>query len=171
MSDLSYRAKRIAELEQRRKNRTIEAGPNYRLRVPEHLKDPNLEYRWSNDDAKGNIYNRTNIDTWDFVTSDEIALDGNNSGPGSRIERIVGSDKEGKPLKAYLMCKPKKWVHEDRKRRNRPHEELMEQIHSKPIPLGGEADLSTDEQHAYVPREAKLPAGVKSGASGIRRRA
>lgn len=171
MSDLSYRAKRIAELEERRKKRTMSAGPNYRLGIPEHLKDPNLEYRWSNDDAKGNIYSRTNVDTWDFVTNDEIALDDRNSGAGTRIERVVGADKEGKPQKAFLLCKPKKWVREDRERRNRPHEELMQQIHAKPVPLGGEADLSTDEEHAYVPREARLPAGVKSGASGIRRRA
>lgn len=166
--ELTYREKRIAALEERRSKRNSADGPAFRLGVPAHLKDPTLDYRWSNDDAKGNIYNRTEIDTWDFVTSDEIALDGRNSGPGSRIERIVGVAEDGKPLKAYLMCKPKKWAIEDRLRRNRDHEAVMKQIRERPVPLAGDADLSSDEQHAYIPDEARLSG--RAAAAGIRRR-
>lgn len=165
--ELSYREKRIAELEDRRRLRASEIGPNFRLSVPEHLKDQSLTYRWANDDAKGNIYNRTQIDTWDFVTSDEIALDERNTGPGNRIERVVGVGEDGKPLKSYLVCKPKKWAIEDRIKRNKAHEEIMKQIHTRPVPLSGEQDLSADEEHAYIPREAQLPSGR---APGIRKR-
>ncbi len=169
MKELSYRERRIAELEARHKKRASEPSAKYRLAIPEHQKNVELDYRWVNDDAKGNVHYRTNEDTWDFVTSDEISIDSRNSGTGSRIERVVGVGADGKEMKAYLMCKPKKWAIEDRIRRNRDHEEIMKQIHARPVPLGGETDLSADEEHAYVPREAQLP-GTRAGASGIRRR-
>ncbi len=168
MTELSYRETRTKELAERRAKRTSEPGPNYRLTVANELKRNDLEYRWINDDAKGNVNYKTNVDTWDFVSADEIANDPRNSANGSRVERLVGTKEDGTPLKAYLCVKPKAWHEEDRIRKNRQHEDIMKQIHTRPVPLAGEADLSADEEHAYVPTEAKLPPS-KRDQLGLRR--
>ncbi len=152
---LSYRQQRTAALEKRRASRTTSTGPNFRLSVPDALKSPELEYRWINDDAKGRLFEKTGSDTWDHVTSDELALDDRNSGGGTRIERVVGTAENGAPLKAYLCCKPKAWHAEDEARRLAAHGELMAQIRREPVSVAP-AGLASDIAHAYTPAEARV---------------
>jgi hypothetical protein len=157
---LSYRQQRTAALESRRNARTTAAaGPTFRLSVPDALKNPELEYRWINDDAKGRLFEKTGADTWDYVTSEEIALDNRNSGTGTRIERVVGTAENGEPLKAFLCCKPKAWYAEDEAARLASHSELMAQIRREPV-SAVPAGLAADREHAYTPAEARMSAAA-----------
>lgn len=161
MSDLSFREKRLRELAERRKERSAEYGPSYRLTIPDnvaiYLKSNDLVARWINDSDNGRIYDKTQRDTWDFLTSAEVSGDPRNANPDSeRITRRVGTKEDGSPLLTYLCVKPRKWHEEDARKRARPHEEMMAEIRERPVKtLSGDADLSEDEEHAYVPREAK----------------
>jgi hypothetical protein len=165
-NDLSFREKRQKELEARRKERTGEYGPSYRLTVPsnvqEYLDQHGLVGRWVNDDDKGRIYDKTERDTWDFLTTKEVTPDPRNIN-GERIARRVGTKEDGTALFTYLCVKPKKWHDEDARRRARPHEEMMAEIRNRPLKTAADSDLSDDEEHAYIPRE------VKSRARGIKR--
>lgn len=163
----SYREKRLAELTERRKKHEGEFGPSYRLTIPDnivkYLEANELVGRFINDSENGRIYDKTQRDTWDFLTNEEVADDPRNVIPGNeRIARRVGSKVDGSPLLAYLCVKPKKWAEADRAKRARPHEEMMAEIRDKPLKTSQSEDLSDDEEHAYIPREAKTRAkGLK----------
>lgn len=166
-SNLSYREKRLAELKERRAKNTGDYGPSYRLTIPEsvtnYINARGLVARWVNDDEKGRVHDKTQRDTWDFLTNEEVADDPRNANPGGeRIARRVGTKEDGSPLYTYLCVKPKDWYEQDAKRRSRPHEEMMAEIRERPIRTAQESDLSSDEEHAYIPSEVKLRAkGIK----------
>lgn len=168
MSDKSFREKRLAELKARREKHSGDYGPSYRLTVPDnvtnYLNEHNLTARWFNDNDKGRIYDKTQRDTWDFLTNEEVSDDPRNATPGGeRISRRVGTKEDGSPLFTYLCVKPKDWYEADAKRRAKPHEQMMAEIRDRPIKtLSGEDDLSSDEEHAYIPKEAQIRAkGIK----------
>lgn len=167
MSKNSFREKRLEELEARRKEHNTEQGPSYRLTIPanvvSYIEAHDLSPRWINDNDSGRIYDKTQRDTWDFLTNAEVSDDPRNAIPGNeRIARRVGTQKDGSPLLAYLCVKPRKWFKEDAAKRARAHEEMMEQIRFGPLKTHQSEDLSDDEEHAYIPREAKLRAkGIK----------
>ncbi len=167
MSKNSFREKRLEELEARRKAHNVNDGPSYRLTIPdnivEYLEANDLVARFINDSDNGRIYDKTQRDTWDFLTNAEVSSDPRNIDAGSdRIARRVGTKEDGSPLFSYLCVKPRKWYKEDAARRAKPHEEMMEQIRVGPLKTHNSEDLSDDEEHAYIPREAKLRAkGVK----------
>jgi len=167
MTNLSYREKREKELAERRALRVSEDGPNYHLTIPAnvqaYLKANGLVGRWLNDDEKGRIYAKTQRDTWDFLTHSEVSGDSRNVDNSDRIARRVGAKADGSPLMTYLCVKPEKWFNEDARKRARPHEEMMAAIRSKPLKTAGEADLSDDAEHAYIPKE------VFKKARGLRR--
>lgn len=164
---LSFREKRLAELEERRKAHIGDYGPSYRLTIPanvvEYLKDNDLVGRWINDNDSGRIYDKTQRDTWDFLTNTEVADDPRNAVPGSeRIARRVGTKDDGSPLYTYLCVKPRRWYQEDAKKRAKPHEEMMAEIRERPVKTSASSDLSDDEDFAYIPQEAKTRAkGLK----------
>lgn len=167
MSEISFREKREKELAARRQLRMGEYGPSYRLTIPDnittYLKANNLVARWINDNDSGRIYDKTQRDTWDFLTSAEVSDDPRNANPGGeRIARRVGTKEDGSPLLSYLCVKPRGWFEEDATKRARPHEEMMAQIRERPVKTSASDDLSDDEEHAYIPQEAKLRAkGIK----------
>lgn len=167
MSELSFREKRERELAERRQKHAGHYGPSYRLTIPDnittYLEANNLVARWINDTDNGRIYDKTQRDTWDFLTSAEVSDDPRNANPGSeRISRRVGTKEDGSPLFTYLCVKPKDWYKEDAAKRARPHEETMSQIRERPLKTSQSEDLSDDEEHAYIPKEAKLRAkGIK----------
>lgn len=168
MTEHSFRERREAELTERRKAHSQEYGPSYRLTIPnnivEYLKVHDLASRWINDNDSGRIYDKTQRDTWDFLTNAEVSDDPRNAiQNGERIARRVGTKEDGSPLLAYLCVKPRKWFNEDAAKRSKPHEEMMDQIREGPVKtLSSGADLSDDEEHAYIPREAKTRAkGLK----------
>src|SRR5688572_2935267 len=118
MSENSFREKRLAQLAERRKARTADYGPSYRLTIPdnvvEYLKSHDLVPRWINDNDSGRIYDKTQRDTWDFLTNVEVSDDPRNATPGDeRISRRVGTKEDGSPLLTYLCVKPRKWFEED----------------------------------------------------------
>ncbi len=166
-SELSYREKRLAQLKAKREQHSGDYGPSYRLTIPEsvttYLEQNGLVARWINDDGRGRIYDKTERDTWDFLTSDEVSGDPRNANPdSSRIARRVGTKEDGSALLTYLCVKPKDWYDVDAKRRAKPHNEMMAQIRNRPIKTAAEADLSDEEETAYIPKEVKLRAkGIK----------
>lgn len=165
-SDLSFREKRLKELEHRRIERRGDYGPSYRLtvsnEVQEYLDKHGLVGRWINDDDRGRIYDKTERDTWDFLTMNEVSTDPRNIADGKHARR-VGTKEDGSALFTYLCVKPKPWFDEDARRRTKPHDEMMAEIRNRPLKTAAESDLSDDEEHAYIPKE------VKSRAKGIRR--
>jgi hypothetical protein len=165
--ELSFREKRERDLRERRLAHNGEYGPSYRLTIPEniakYLDTHDLVPRWINDSDSGRIYDKTQQDTWDFLTNAEVSDDPRNAIPGGeRIARRVGTKEDGSPLFTYLCVKPRKWYQEDAARRRKPHDEMMAQIRERPLKTSQSEDLSDDEEHAYIPKEAKLRAkGIK----------
>lgn len=163
----SFREKRLAELQERRAKHEGDFGPSYRLTIPDnivkYLEANDLVGRFINDTDNGRIYDKTERDTWDFLTNDEVSDDQRNINPGSqRIARRVGTKEDGSPLLSYLCVKPRKWWEADRAKRAKPHEEMMAEIRDKPVKTSASKDLSDDEEHAYIPEEAKTRAkGLK----------
>lgn len=167
MTANSYREKRLKELEERRAARTADYGPSYRLTIPSnivtYLEANDLVPRWINDSDNGRVYDKTQLDTWDFLTNAEVSDDSRNAIPGSeRIARRVGTKEDGSPMLTYLCVKPRKWFEADAAKRARPHEEMMAEIREKPLKTSQSEDLSDEEDFAYIPAEAKLRAkGLK----------
>lgn len=167
-SELSFREKRLAQLKARRDERSGTYGPSYRLTIPDsittYLEQNNLVARWINDNESARIYDKTERDTWDFLTNEELSADPRNANPeGSRIARRVGTKQDGSPLFTYLCVKPRDWYEQDAARRAKPHNETMANIRNRPIQTAAEEDLSSDEENAYIPKEVKLR------AKGVRR--
>jgi len=149
------RAEKIEALKARREKYAgnSKATDEYNLGVPSNLMDPNLDYRWVNDNQNGRFHSLTNNDTWDPVHCDELGLDERNCEPGNtRISRIVGTNRDGTAMRAYLCCKPKEWVAEDRARKLRRHREVIAQIDKDRMT----GPLSQAGDKAYAPREARL---------------
>jgi hypothetical protein len=148
------RAEKLEALRARRaKTNFDDDSLQYNLGIMGSRKNPDLAYRWINDNEKSRLHVLTKSDTWDFVESDELGLDERNTDTkDSRISRIVGTNKDGSPMRSYLCCKPKEWVSEDRARRVKPHREVIRQINERQVsgPLAGAGD------RAYVAKEATL---------------
>jgi hypothetical protein len=148
------RAEKLEALRARRAKTTLDGDAyKYRLGIMGDQKNPDLDYRWINDNEKARIHVLTKQDTWDFVESDELGMDDRNADTkDSRISRIVGTNKDGSPMRSYLCCKPKKWVEEDRARRRAPHRDIVSQIDRREVAKS----LSSAGDKAYVAKEATL---------------
>jgi hypothetical protein len=132
-------------------------GLDYRLHVPEDLKDPRYTYRWINDEP-GKIFQATEQDDWDFVYDERIRTEGDgaqkNTGEGTRISRVVGRSKTGEPLRAYLCRKLQEYFDEDNRKRHRKWQELTAQVEQGYTPGAGGL-FNSDPEHAYIPRDAR----------------
>jgi len=106
--------RRIEEERAKRKQRgkLDNSTLNFKLSVPNELKDPRLTYRWVNDSAMR--HHMMKQKGWDYADNAEIASDGRNSGVGTRIERIANERTTPTVEKAFLMCKPKEFYEEDK---------------------------------------------------------
>ena len=107
-------ARRIEELRARRKERASVdvSGLNQKLSVPEAMKDPRFTYRWVKD-VNTRHYEMKRKD-WEYVEDANIAQDERNSGIGTRIERVGDERTTPKPVKTFLMRKPKEFYEEDK---------------------------------------------------------
>ncbi len=139
-------------------------GYDLRLEVPEHLKDPNYEYRWINDE-RGRLAQRTTQDDWDFVDGKELNIASHDDGKNKnetdgRIRREVTSATSPRPLFAYLCKKRKEYVEADFREEmamNRRRQNTI--LHNQDA--GGEGSLTAGApQHVYIPREIKTAIGV-----------
>lgn len=108
MTEARERADRKTEERQERRRRsdtTIDGGQRLKLAIPEavseRLKSEGREARWINDEGN-RIHNLTKLDDYDRVEGVEPV--------------VVGTSKEGKPIKAYLHSKPVRFLKEDRER-------------------------------------------------------
>lgn len=99
-----------AELGQRRR-RTEHFDGSFDRQLPvdeSRLDNENFTYRWFND-AKGRVSKYTKFDDWDPVTEEEV---------GGAVEHShVGYGRDGSPIRAVLMKKPRKWHEKDQARK------------------------------------------------------
>lgn len=131
------RAPRASEERQERRRRrdgTLDRMQQLTMAVPDEVRasHPEHDFRWFNDSGS-RMYDKTQLDDWDRVAG---------------VEGIsVGTDREGKPMKAYLCKKRKEFIAEDNARKE---SEIREQelglIHG-----AREADADLPETVAYVP--------------------
>jgi hypothetical protein len=101
----------------RRSDTTIDGSQRLKLAIPQEveqrLKQEGREPRWINDEGN-RMHNLTMLDDYDRVDGVE--------------PRVVGTSKEGTPIKAHLCSKPKAFIEEDRantERRRRETEDAL----------------------------------------------
>lgn len=96
----------------RRNDTTIDGGQRLKLAIPlaveQRLKAEGRQPRWINDEAN-RIHNMTVLDDYDRVDDVEPV--------------VVGTSKEGAPIKAYLHSKPLDFVREDQEKLDRTRRE------------------------------------------------
>lgn len=101
------RTPRATEERQERRRRfdgNLDRTYSLALSIPADVLESNPEhdFRWINDD-RNRIHAKTQLDDWDVVSGVDA--------------RTVGTDREGKPLKAYLCKKRKDFSAEDEVRK------------------------------------------------------
>jgi len=108
----------ILTTERRRRRRgTLDRMAQFKLDVfsPEQL-DPEYIYRWVSEEGN-RLRICTRTDDYDFVTADEIPdfspEDMTDSEPGGRLRMIVGERKNGTPIYAFLVKKPRQFWEQD----------------------------------------------------------
>jgi len=140
--------KRVGEVKTRRRRREgMGDERNYRLHVPESMKDPNFVYRWVNDRA-GRVRQMTVEDDWDVVDTSKLGGDPNpaaNIAEGSVINRI-GDKYTGE--RTVLIRKPKDYFEEDQEVKENRRKQIEAAMRRKaPDSLDG---LGAAD-NAYVP--------------------
>lgn len=144
------REDRVAEVAGERRRRK-EFGLRSRLNfsVPdEYRDDPNYVYRWAAD-RPGRV-TQLHGEDYDFVESKEIAEDARQTGAGTRIERHAGTDKEGKPLRQYLMRKKREFYQHDKAAEQADLSKRMAAI--KRGKTAGQDGQPIHDDGAYVPQ-------------------
>ena len=135
------RAPRASREERRRKIGKGVVGK--RLGVSEALLDFNrFAYRWMND-APARIHAKTKNDDWDVVMN-EGGVKEDTTDLGNAVSYIVGTNKDGSPMRAYLCRKPKSYFDDDKAAK---HAELEQQLAE--LRRGNDRDGQT--QSDYVP--------------------
>lgn len=133
-------------------------GLDYRLFVPEELKDSMYVYRWINDEP-GRLFQATEQDDYDFVHDERIRTEEagshKNTDTGTRISRIVGRSKTGEPMRAFLCRKLKEYYEEDNRKRHEHWRQVTDQVEMGLVPGGGGGLFGSDPAHAYIPRDAR----------------
>lgn len=110
----------------------------YKLRIPEdRLELRRYVYRWGNDDGR-RIYDLTQNDDYAFVhqTDGEIK---ETSDMGSAVSEPVGKNKEGAPVRGYLLRKRRDWWEADQMQKKEEIEEQFNQMRRGYDPDGSQA--------------------------------
>lgn len=164
------RASRQAETTQvrrRRKAGTLDRMAQYKLDIfaPEQLDLANYVYRWVNDEG-ANIRQATKGDDYDFVNPAEIEdfspENESDSESADRVRMLVGSDKGGHPVYAYLCKKPRAYFEDDLRRNMEFRQDMMEGR----VYRGELNDADDLKEEAYVPENVP----VSLGNADLRRR-
>lgn len=110
---------RQEQVASQRKQRLKWGDPKLRMSVDsntiERLKKEGKVPRWVNDDGKGRVQ-KLQQRGYDFVSDENVKVgEGGqeNTDLGTRVSRIVGTDKSGNPLRAYLMVQDSEYYAED----------------------------------------------------------
>mgnify|MGYP005843642093 CR=1 FL=1 len=111
---------------------------------------PGFHRRWVNDEGPG-LQNRLQRG-YEFVTDDDEAIP--SSDEGSRKSQIVGTGKDGQPLRAYLMEIREDFYEEDQRAREESIRKNESQI--RRAEYGGPGDSIGATGHAYAPKGSQL---------------
>lgn len=93
---------------------------------PDLLDHSQFAYRWFNDTQNGRLTMKTTHDDWDIVKDPSVKED--NTDLGSAVSIVVGANKDGSPLRAYLCRKPKTYFDEDKAEAQKRLDEQLEQL-------------------------------------------
>lgn len=124
----------------RRRDTNIDGGQRLKLAIPEEvaerLETEGRQPRWINDEGN-RIHNMTKLDDYDPVDGVE--------------PRVVGTTKDGKPIKAYLHSKPKAFIQEDREARDSERREVEAALvrgKNPTDPIAGDSSFYADEANS-----------------------
>lgn len=124
----------------RRDDTTIDGSQRLKLAIPEEvaarLKAEGRTPRWVNDEGS-RMHQLTKLDDYDRVDGVE--------------PRVVGSDKDGKPIKAYLCSKPATFIKEDQEKLDAPRREFekaLERGKNPNDPIAGNDSFYADEANS-----------------------
>jgi hypothetical protein len=139
MTEIRGRADRATEEAAQRRRRddtTLDGAQRLKLAVPEdvakRLQAEGREPRWVNDEGN-RMHQLTKLDDYDRV--DGVPA------------RVVGTTKEGKPIKAYLCSKPKEFIEQDRRKADAPRvefEKALERGKNPDDPIAGDDSFYAD---------------------------
>ncbi len=122
------------------------------LSVPEGMMDKDYHYHWINDNKhKPTRLYDAEEGGYTFVKDkniDETVKDGEGKGIDSRISRFAGTNEDGTPYRCYLMRIKRKWYDEDQVEKQRPLDELEQQLKGGIDDKGGPGDDTR-----YIPRD------------------
>lgn len=120
----------------RRKDTTIDGSQRLKLAIPPEvaakLKADGRTPRWVNDEGN-RMHNLTRMDDYDKVSGVSPV--------------VVGTTKEGKPIKAYLCSKPTEFLDEDRKAKEAVREQTEAALlrgKNPDDPIAGRGDFYVD---------------------------
>lgn len=140
---------RKEQVAEQRKARLKWGDPKLRMSVDgdtvERLRKEGNMPRWVNDDAKGRI-NQLQQRGYEFVIDDAVKVgeDGaGNTDLGTRVSRIVGTHKNGDPMRAYLMVQPTEYYEEDQNEKENINKKVDDAIR-RGEPGGSEQTSSND---------------------------
>lgn len=124
----------------RRKAGTLDRMAELTMTVPDEVraKNPDRDFRWINDTGR-RMHAKTVLDDWDRVDGVDPLT--------------VGTDREGKPMKAYLCSKPKSFTAEDMAGKMAALREQERGLIKGERDGTGKSDLPEDR--AYVPDGGK----------------
>lgn len=155
------KSKRAEEVRQTRRRRLdLDDESNAPLAVNhKYLDHNNYAYRFIND-TPGRLQKMYDED-WDIVNDPRVKDDANSE--GTPLRKLVGANKDGTPLYAYLHRKPKKMYNEDRGRKMTKITETEQAL--KRGMTGQPGALSANDHGAYIPG-GKAEAVTISSAKG-----
>lgn len=153
MAEARQREDRITQERQERRRRrdtTIDGSQRLKLAIPDEvlarLKSEGRHARWINDEGN-RIHNLTQLDDYDRVDGVEPV--------------VVGTTKEGAPIKAYLHSKPLDFVREDadaRDARRRETEAALLRGKNPEDPTAGDDSFYADEANKFARGERQRTA-------------
>jgi hypothetical protein len=151
MTDTRLREDRATEEAAQRRRRddtTLDGAQRLKLAIPEEvakrLEAEGRVPRWVNDEGN-RLHQLTQLDDYDRVDGVEA--------------RVVGTTKDGQPIKAYLCSKRKDFIEEDRAKADAPRvefEKALERGKNPNDPIAGNASFYADEANS-IRRGPKSP--------------
>lgn len=104
-------------------------------------------YRFVND-TPGRLSMLTEQDDWEFVEDPSKAVKDDSTNEGGRVSAHAGVTESNKPMRAYLLRKPKGYFEDDQKSKQTPIDDVMTAI-KRGAPQSAEA--RKEAATAYVP--------------------
>lgn len=135
-----------SQAEQQRRRKRKAAGGIKNLAVnPDLLDHENFSHRWINDEEYRMIQ-KLKSDDWTIVTQDGGEIKDDASDLGNAVSHVVGTNKQGGAMRAFLCRKPREWYEEDKIEKQT---ELDEQLNRLRIGQSAQGEAQAD----YIPNE------------------